>query len=80
MCRFYCANTLYTFYGNVNRRRLGVPTGGFMSPASAILCCRMIEYGMEHLGGLVGFVVRYRDDVFGIYAVSNDAEEEHRGE
>ena len=30
---------------------------------------------MEHLGELVGFVVRYMDDMFGIYAVSNDAEE-----
>ena len=26
----------------------------------------MIEYGMEHLGELIGFVVRYMDDVFGI--------------
>ena len=36
-------------------------------------------YGMEHLGGLVRFVVRYNvmDVVFGIlYAVSNDAEDE----
>ena len=28
------------------------------------------------MGGLAGFVVRCMDDVFGIYAVSNDAEEE----
>ena len=46
-----------------------------LSPAFAILCCGMIEYDMEHLCELVGFVVRYMDDVFGIYAVSNDAEE-----
>ena len=46
-----------------------------MSPALAILCCGMIEFEMEHLGGLVGFVVRYMDDVFGTYAVGNDAEE-----
>ena len=36
------------------------------SPALAILCCGMIDFEMEHLGGLVGFVVRYMDDVFGI--------------
>ena len=47
-----------------------------MSPALAILCCGMIEFKMEHLGGLVGFVVRYMDDAFGTYAVGNDAEEE----
>ena len=47
-----------------------------MSPALAILCCWMIEFEMEHLGGLVGFVVRYMDDVFGTYAVGDDAEAE----
>ena len=47
-----------------------------MPPALAILCCVMIEHDMEQLGELVGFVARYMDDVFGIYAVSNDAEEE----
>ena len=36
----------------------------------------MIEYDMEHLGGLIEFVVRYMDGLFGIYAVSNGAEEE----
>ena len=80
MCRFDCANTLsntYKFCGKVNRRRFGVPMGGFMSPALAILCYAMIEYSMTHLDELVGFVVQYNDmhDVFGIYAVSNDAEE-----
>ena len=44
-----------------------------MSPVLAIQCRGMVEYGMEHLGGLVGFVVQYIDDMFGIYAVSNDA-------
>ena len=43
--------------GKVNRRRFGVPMGGFMSPALVILCCVMIEFGMDHLGGLVGFEV-----------------------
>ena len=76
MCRFDCANTLYKFCGKVNRRKFGVPMGGFMSPALAILCCGMIEFEMEHLGGLVGFVVRYMDDVFGTYAVGTDAEAE----
>ena len=49
-----------------------------MSPALAIICCGMIEYGMEHfahLGELVGLLVRYMDGVFGIYAVSGDAAE-----
>ena len=59
MCQFDCANALYKFCGKVNRRRFGVPMGGFMSPALAILCCGMIEYEnvMEHLGELVGFMV-----------------------
>ena len=35
---------------------------------------------MEHLGELVGFVVRCMDDVFVIYAVSNDAEEKQVSE
>ena len=51
-----------------------------MSPALAILCCGMIEFEMEHLGGLVGFVVRDMDDVFGIYAVSDDADEKQVSE
>ena len=73
-------NTLYKFCGKVNRRKFGVPMGGFMSPALAILCCGMIEFGMEHLGGLVGFAVRYMDGEFGIYAVSDDAEEKQVSE
>ena len=80
MCRFDCANTLYKFCGKVNRRRFGVPMGGFMSPALAILCCVMIEFEMEHLGGLVGVVVRYICDVFGAYAVGDDAEEKQVSE
>ena len=51
-----------------------------MSPALAILRCGIIEHGMEHLGELVWFVVRYMDGVFGIYAVSNDADEEQVSE
>ena len=67
MRRFDCASILYKFCGKVNRRRFGVPTGDFMSPALAVPCRGMIEYGVEHFGDLVGFVVRYMDDVFGIY-------------
>ena len=57
-----------------------------MSPALDIVCCGMIEYGMEHLGGLVGSMVRYMDDVCwhisvsDIYAVSDDAEEKQVSE
>ena len=69
MCRFDCANTLYKFCGKVNCRRFGVPMGDFLSRALAILCCGMIEYGMEHLGELGGFVVRYMDDVLGIIII-----------
>ena len=47
MCRFDCAHTLYKFCGQVNRRKFGVPMGGFMSPGLAILCCAMVEMEME---------------------------------
>ena len=57
MCRFDFADTLYKFCGKVDCRRFGVPMGGYILPALAILCCGMIEYDMEHLGELVGFVV-----------------------
>ena len=77
MCRFDCAHTLYKFCGQVNRRKFGVPMGGFMSPGLAILCCAMAELEMElGLEGLIGTVVRFMDDVFGIYAVWNGAEEQ----
>ena len=79
--RAYRASTLCKFSGELNRRKFGVPMGGHMALplALAVLRCGMIEYDMEHLGGLVGFVVRYNvmNDVFGILcAVRNDAEEE----
>ena len=32
------------------------------------------------MGELIGFMVRYVDDVFGIYAVSDDAEEKQVSE
>ena len=75
MCRFDCATTLYRSCGKVNCRRFGVTRGGYTVPALAILCCAIVANGMEHLGELVGFVVRYMGDVFSIYALSNDADE-----
>ena len=69
--------TLYKFCGQVTRRKFGVPMGGFVSPGLAILCCAMVELEMG-LGpeGLIGTVVRFMDDVCGIYAVGNGAEEQ----
>ena len=37
MARFDCENTLYAFRGKVDRRKFGVPTGGFMSPGLAAI-------------------------------------------
>ena len=34
------------FCGQVNRRKFGVPMGGFMSPGLAMLCCAMVELEM----------------------------------
>ena len=67
--RFGCAHTLREFCGQVNRRKFGVPRGGVMSSGLAILCCAMVELEIG-LGpeGLVGTVVRFMDDAFGIYA------------
>ena len=42
-------------------------------PGLVILCCAMVESGPE---GLIGTVVRYMDDVLGIYAVGSNAEEQ----
>ena len=77
MCRFDCAHTLYKFCGQVNRRKFGVPMGGFMSPGLAMMCCAMVELEMG-LGpeGPIGTVVRFMDDGFGIYAMGNSAEEQ----
>ena len=42
-----------------------------MSPGLAILCCAMVELNMEpRPAGLIRTVVRFMDDVFGIYAQS----------
>ena len=77
MCRFDCESTLYKFCGQVKRRKFGVLMRGYMSPGLAILCCAMVELDMESgPEGLIGTVVRFMDDVFGIYAVGNSAEEQ----
>ena len=48
-----------------------------MSPGLAILCCAMVELDMKAgPEGLIGTVVRFMDDVFGIYAVGSSAEEQ----
>ena len=67
MCRFDCGNTLYKFCGQINRRKFSVPIGGYVSPGLAILCCAMVELDMESgPEGLIGTVVRFTGDVFGI--------------
>ena len=75
LVEFDCLNTLYKFCGQVNCRKFGVPMGGFMSPHMAVLTLAMFELEMEEPSGLVGGIVRYMDDVFGIYAVQTEEEE-----
>ena len=56
MATFDCENTLYTFRGKVNRRKFGVPMGGFMSPGLAIITSRFwIEKGGRKRRGNVCF-------------------------
>ena len=43
MARFDCEITVYTFRGRVNRRKFGVPMGGFMSPGLAVIALSMVE-------------------------------------
>ena len=76
MARFDCENTLYKFRGRVNRRKFGVPMGGFMSPGLAVIALSMVETKMEPGPDLTGGMVRYMDDVFGLYAVHTGSEEE----
>ena len=47
MARFDCEHTLYKFRGKVNRRKFGVPMGGFMSPGLAVITLSMVETKME---------------------------------
>ena len=54
MARFDCENTLYEFRGRVNRRKFGVPMGGFMSPGLAVIALSMVEAKMEPGPELIG--------------------------
>ena len=47
MARFDCEGTVYKFCGRVNRRKFGVPMGGFMSPGLAVIALSMVEANME---------------------------------
>ena len=77
MCEYDCTHTYYKFRGKVNRRKFGVPMGGFMSPAMAIITCAMVEVLLELDApeGMIGGCMRYMDDVFGMIAVSTEEEE-----
>ena len=59
MARFDCENTVYKFRGKVNRRKFGVPMGGFMSPGLAVIALSMVETKMEPGPDLTGGMVRY---------------------
>ena len=76
MVRVDCENTVYKFRGKVNRRKFGVPMGGFMSPGLAVIALSMVETKMEPGPDLTSGMVRYMDDVLGLYAVSTRTEEE----
>ena len=77
MCAYDCFHCYYYFRGQVNRRKFGVPMGGFMSPAMAIIMCAMVEIQLLAAAPdeMVGGAMRYMDDVLGMIAVSNAAEE-----
>lgn len=79
LCTLDCNNTLYSLGGSVNRRKFGVPMGGYMSPQLARLYCSTTELEMTRPPGLeemVGFEARYMDDVFAVYAVRVDQPED----
>ena len=76
MAPFDCEDTLYKFRGRVNYRKFGVPMGGFMSPGLAVIALSMVETKMEPGPDLTGGMVRYMDDVLGLYAVGTRTEEE----
>ena len=81
LCSLDCGQTLYSLEGKVNRRRFGVPMGGFMSPQLARLYCATTELGMVRppgLSSLVGFENRYMDDIFAVYAVRLDHPEDEQ--
>ena len=71
LCKYDCFNTMYVFEGRVNRRKFGVPMGGYMSPAMAILALAMAELVMtDRPDELIGGNMRYMDDVLSVYAIS----------
>ena len=76
MARFDGDNTLYRCRERVNRRKFGVPMGGFMSPGLAVIALSMVEANMEPGPDLTGGMVCYMHDVFGLYAVHTNSEEE----
>jgi hypothetical protein len=76
MARFDCENTVYKFRGRVNRRKFGVPIGGFMSPGLAVIALSMVETKMEPGPECGGGMFRYMEDVLGLYAVHTGTEEE----
>ena len=80
MVRFDCESTLYKFRGKVNRRKFGVPMGGFMSPGLAVIALSMVETNMEPGPDLISGMVRYIDDVLGLYAVCTGTEDEQVNE
>ena len=47
-----------------------------MSPGLAVIALSMVETKMEPGPDLTGGMVRYMDDVFGLYDVHTDSEEE----
>ena len=65
MARFHCEGTLYKFRGRVNRRKFGVPMGGFMSPGLAVIALSMVETKNGPGPDLIGGMVRCMDDVLG---------------
>ena len=76
MARFDCEHTVYKFRGKVNRRKFGVPMGGFTSPGLAVIALSMVETKMEPGPDLASGLVRYMEDAFGLYAVHTGSEEE----
>ena len=67
---------MYKLRGKVNRRKFGVPMGGFMSQMLSVIAVSMVETKVEPGPDLTGGMVRYMDDVFGLYAVHTSSEEE----
>ena len=71
VCVFDCRNSVILVHGELRRRILGAPMGGFLSAFYAVLCFAFIESVLvqpEVLKiGLPGGVRRYLDDVLAIF-------------